>query len=38
MHFDTFPPIEIDHEQVQQHFKREGIRLIIPEIGQTITM
>jgi L-ascorbate metabolism protein UlaG (beta-lactamase superfamily) len=38
MHFDTFPPIEIDHEQVQQHFNREGIRLIIPEIGKTITM
>jgi L-ascorbate metabolism protein UlaG (beta-lactamase superfamily) len=36
MHFDTFPPIEIDHEKVQQHFSREGIRLIIPSIGETI--
>ncbi len=38
MHFDTFPPIEIDHEKVQQHFSREGIRLIIPSIGETIKM
>jgi L-ascorbate metabolism protein UlaG (beta-lactamase superfamily) len=38
MHFDTFPPIEINHEKVREHFSREGIHLIIPTIGQTITM
>lgn len=35
-HFDTFPPIEIDHSAAMQAFKGAGKQLIIPNIGQEI--
>jgi L-ascorbate metabolism protein UlaG (beta-lactamase superfamily) len=38
MHFDTFPPIAIDHTRSIAYFKERGIELILPEIGQTITL
>ena len=35
MHFDTFPYIKINHEKAVEAFAKAGIRLILPEIGQT---
>jgi L-ascorbate metabolism protein UlaG (beta-lactamase superfamily) len=37
VHFDTFPPIEIDHYKAKSHFAAHGLDLNLPEIGQTIT-
>ncbi len=37
-HFDTFPFIEIDHEEAKQRFESGGMDLILPEIGQTYTV
>ena len=34
MHYDTFPPIEIDKEKAQEVFAQEGIELILPVIGK----
>ncbi len=36
MHFDTFPPIEINHEKAIEYFTKKGIQLILPAIGQTL--
>lgn len=33
-HYDTFPPIKIDHEQVKQSFKDAGIKLILMSPGE----
>lgn len=35
MHFDTFPPIRIDHASAQKKFEQAGRTLTIPEIGKT---
>lgn len=35
MHFDTFPPIKIDHEAAKKLFEENGKTLILPEIGQS---
>ena len=37
MHFDTFPPIEIDHDAAVRLFQDEGKSLLLPEIGKTYT-
>lgn len=37
-HYDTFGFIEIDHEAAQKAFSDKGKKLILPEIGQTITL
>lgn len=34
MHFDTFPPIEIDHAATHALFDKAGIKLILPEVGK----
>ena len=34
MHFDTFPPIEIDHKKTVDAFKAAGLTLKLPEIGE----
>lgn len=34
MHYDTFPPIKIDHENAGNIFQNSGKTLILPEIGQ----
>ncbi|MGB3467855.1 MAG: hydrolase, partial [Cyclobacteriaceae bacterium] len=34
-HFDTFPPIEIDHEKVRSVFKKANKKLILPEIPKS---
>ncbi len=33
-HFDTFPPITIDHYEAQKIFTERGVELILPELGQ----
>lgn len=38
IHFDTFGYIVIDHEAAKQKFADAGKELILPEIGQTITI
>ena len=38
MHFDTFPPIEINHAAATQAFADKNIKLILPEINQTIEL
>lgn len=35
-HYDTFPPIEIDHSEAQKMFKEAGKELLLPEIGTSI--
>jgi len=32
-HYDSFPPIKLDHDAAQQHFKDKGKELILLEIG-----
>ncbi len=36
-HFDTFPPIAIDHTAAKAYFEKAGKTLILPQIGETIT-
>lgn len=38
VHFDTFPPIEIDHNKAKEAFKNAGKELILPNIGETINL
>lgn len=38
LHFDTFPYIEVNHQFVAEHFVKNGIQLILPEIGSTYTI
>jgi L-ascorbate metabolism protein UlaG (beta-lactamase superfamily) len=38
MHFDTFPPIRIDHEKAKQLFAEKGIELLLMKIGETIQL
>ena len=38
MHFDTFPPIAIDHAAAKAHFASKGIELILMKIGETIEL
>lgn len=38
MHFDTFPPIKIDHEEAISKFEREGIKLTLMKIGSSLSL
>ena len=38
VHFDSFPPIKIDHEKAVNAFKAAGKELILPEIGKTYSL
>ncbi|QCR22048.1 metal-dependent hydrolase [Pontibacter sp. SGAir0037] len=38
MHYDTFPYIEIDHEEVKEVAKMAGKELILMEIGESINL
>jgi L-ascorbate metabolism protein UlaG (beta-lactamase superfamily) len=38
VHYDTFPPIEIDHAAAQKAFADRGIELLLPAIGETIEL
>lgn len=35
-HFDTFPPISIDHENTKKHFNERNIELIVPVLGEEL--
>lgn len=35
-HFDTFPPIKIDHEEAQKLFAEKNIDFTLPELGEEI--
>lgn len=37
-HFDTFPPIKIDHEKAKAFFKSKGKELILLEIGDSLAI
>ncbi|MGY0039438.1 metal-dependent hydrolase [Pedobacter sp. NJ-S-72] len=38
VHYNTFPAIEIDVKEAVEKFRREGKTLLLPEIGETITL
>ncbi len=38
VHFDTFPPIKLDHEAAKAKFVEFGLNFILPEIGQTMDL
>lgn len=38
MHYDTFPPIQIDHSHAVNIFAATGKRLLLPGVGDTITL
>lgn len=38
MHYDTFPPIKIDHQKAIDEFGRNGKELLLMKIGETIAM
>ncbi len=38
VHFDTFPPIKLDHEATKAKFAAAGLNFILPEIGQVIEL
>ena len=38
VHYDTFPYIKINHQQVKQAFANEGLTLHLPAIGESIEL
>lgn len=34
-HFDTFPPIKIDHDEAKARFAEKNVELILPQLGET---
>jgi len=34
-HFDTFPPIEIDHQEAQKHFADKNVEFVLPNPGDS---
>jgi L-ascorbate metabolism protein UlaG (beta-lactamase superfamily) len=38
VHFDTFPPICINHNDAIEYFKQHNTELILPQIGQTFSI
>lgn len=38
MHYDSFPPIKIDHDKAVEVFTRKGKKLILMKIGETISI
>lgn len=38
VHFDTFPPISIDHAAAAAVFQKEGIALTLPTVGQMLEL
>lgn len=38
MHFDTFPPISIEHEKAVETFKNAGVNLKLPNIGEEFNL
>ncbi len=38
VHYDTFPPIKIDHDAAKGAFAERGVELLLPAIGDTIEL
>jgi L-ascorbate metabolism protein UlaG (beta-lactamase superfamily) len=38
MHFDTFPPITINHQEAKEYYSQKELSLILPEINQTLEL
>lgn len=38
VHYDTFPPISIDKDEAKSKFAAAGLRLILPEVGETLAL
>lgn len=38
IHYDTFPPISIDTEEAKQKFEANGLRLLLPKIGESVAL
>jgi L-ascorbate metabolism protein UlaG (beta-lactamase superfamily) len=38
VHYDTFPPIKLDHEAALAAARRAGKDLLLPAIGETIVV
>ena len=38
VHFDTFPPISIDHQEAIAKFKAAGLNLTLPKVGESIAL
>lgn len=38
LHFDTFPPISIDHDAVKEHMTSQNISFILPMIDEVISI
>lgn len=38
VHYDTFPPIRIDHDRAKAAFSNRGVELLLPAIGETIEL
>jgi len=38
VHYDTFPPIEIDHDAARAAFSKRGVELLLPGIGEEIEL
>jgi len=38
IHYDTFPPIEIDHQAARDSFSGKGIELLLPAIGESVSL
>jgi L-ascorbate metabolism protein UlaG (beta-lactamase superfamily) len=38
MHYDTFPVIKIDIEEAKEKFVKAGINLLLPGIGESVTL
>ena len=36
LHYDTFPPIAIDHAAAREHFESKGLSLFLPAVGESI--
>ncbi|RIV35713.1 metal-dependent hydrolase [Flagellimonas lutimaris] len=37
-HYDTFPPIKIDKAKAVEYFEKNGKKLMLPDIGESITV
>jgi L-ascorbate metabolism protein UlaG (beta-lactamase superfamily) len=38
IHYDTFPPITIDHDAAREAFARAGVELLLPGVGETVQL
>jgi L-ascorbate metabolism protein UlaG (beta-lactamase superfamily) len=38
VHYDTFPPIQIDKQAARRSFEAAGVELLLPAIGETVAL